>query len=307
MPHSQLLLEPQAYGLLQVGEMGEQPCPLGPVGGWSSGEQEDVFELAVHGWHPSSSFLHAAVSFLALLDRPQPHPSPTITHPPTHPHAPAPPPNPCRSDNDRGGSFAFDCGFWRSYYRLDMDTQAACANYQYVPVDWGKPDPANLQPFQAFMSRLAQVRWWRGGGWGPARAQGGVGGLRLLGASAAPSARRSVHDALFMASAHQDLASGPLSHSSRPWAPGAWPLSALQASNRYNPATEPKQTREAAGEAAPAQPGAGLPAAVPAAKPAATGNPGNGSVPLLSDFLGGQPGQPTVQLVTASEGPGQGK
>lgn len=32
----------------------------------------------------------------------------------------------CNSTDDRGGSFSFPCGHWASYYRLDMNLDAAC-------------------------------------------------------------------------------------------------------------------------------------------------------------------------------------
>lgn len=62
----------------------------------------------------------------------------------------------CSSQNDRGGNFSFGCGYWRSYYRLDSDTAAACANY--VPAEGvPPPDQANLAPFAQFAQRLNQA------------------------------------------------------------------------------------------------------------------------------------------------------
>jgi hypothetical protein len=48
----------------------------------------------------------------------------------------------CNSTNDRGEVFSQPCGFWRSYYRLDMDVEAACANVTYVEIP-GVPSRVN--------------------------------------------------------------------------------------------------------------------------------------------------------------------
>lgn len=53
----------------------------------------------------------------------------------------------CLSTNDRGGSFSFDCGTWMTYYRLDTNTEAACADYIVgAPLD----DPTVVETFDAF-------------------------------------------------------------------------------------------------------------------------------------------------------------
>ena len=43
----------------------------------------------------------------------------------------------CNSTDDRGGSFSFPCGYWQSFYRLDMDVQGACANLTCAHAEGG--------------------------------------------------------------------------------------------------------------------------------------------------------------------------
>ncbi|KAL4423208.1 hypothetical protein ABPG77_000341, partial [Micractinium sp. CCAP 211/92] len=57
----------------------------------------------------------------------------------------------CNSTDDRGGSFSFPCGYWASYYRLDMDVDAACSNITYNGTDLAAhAKPEALQAFRDF-------------------------------------------------------------------------------------------------------------------------------------------------------------
>jgi len=58
----------------------------------------------------------------------------------------------CSSTNDRGGEFTFDCGFWVSYYRLDIDAAANCENFKPNPASIGTPNPEALNVFKEYQA-----------------------------------------------------------------------------------------------------------------------------------------------------------
>jgi hypothetical protein len=56
----------------------------------------------------------------------------------------------CKSTNDRGGQFEFDCGFWVTYYRLDSAAPSSCEGFKPDPASVGKANPEALDAWKAW-------------------------------------------------------------------------------------------------------------------------------------------------------------
>lgn len=54
----------------------------------------------------------------------------------------------CKSTNDRGGEFEFDCGFWVAYYRLDTTAPANCEGFDPDPASVGQANPEALAAWE---------------------------------------------------------------------------------------------------------------------------------------------------------------
>jgi hypothetical protein len=63
-----------------------------------------------------------------------------------------PEPEKCKSTNDRGGVFEFECGTWRTVYRLDVAGAANCEGYAPPPVWALEPTPEALERFDAWQA-----------------------------------------------------------------------------------------------------------------------------------------------------------